>query len=156
MASIRTTLSGLQDLSEALRDSQALLEGRPHAVCKRIQESLSFLMGKMKAVLHAGLDPSIVQFYVDSDLLPRLLSLLVWTLPVLSDELLKDPGGPTGLVWFLSGSFLLSVGISASTSVGHVEGAAAGTAVLMQLQPPCDHSKPGKQHMCSGMGSSIP
>ena len=79
---------------------------------------------------------------VETGLVPHMLQFLLWSLPLLPRELSDDPEGPAYQAWSAAADILMALaGFGCYLAVDEP---AAGSALLGQVQPASDLSKPGE------------
>ena len=82
---------------------------------------------------------------VKNCLVPEILTFLLWSLPLLPSELSVEPQGAAYKAWRAAANILVGLAVfSSSLAVDVREPLAAGSALLEQLQPAYDLSKPGE------------
>ena len=89
-----------------------------------------------------GRDAKLHLLLVEKGLVPQLLTFLLWSRPLLPSELSTEPQGATYHAWYSAGQMLMALAEFGGTLA--VDEPAAASALLEQLQPAHDLSKPGE------------
>ena len=79
---------------------------------------------------------------VENGLVSQILTFLLWSLPLLPSEVSKEPEGATYDAWCAAGDILTALASCGRDLAEDEPG--AGSALLQQLQPAYNISKPGK------------
>ena len=100
-------------------------------------------IGELWAPLDArGRGTMLQLLVVETNFVPEILACLLWSLPLLPSELSNDPQGPAYHAWYAAGDLILA--LAGFGSAIAVDEPAAISALLEQLQPACNVSKPGE------------
>ena len=134
---------------EILRACQHLPEGPTTALVRATSSKLTGILRSIWALCKPvgeslGRASKLHVLLVKNRLVPQMLKFLLWSLPLLPSELSIEPQGTAYHAWYAAADIMLGLAEFGSSEQCVWDEPAAGSALLEQLQPASDLSKPGE------------